>query len=58
MDRENVAKRQSFRFKCLDSVTVIWILAYLRDAIDFEWIMDAARQLEENTNKYTAAEEK
>lgn len=55
IDRNNVSVRQAFWFKHLDPVTIVWILTYLRDAIDFEWIMDAAGELDSGT-KYSTAD--
>ena len=48
MDRNNAVLRQDFWFDNLDAVAIFWLLAYVRDAIDFEWLFDAAGHLNAN----------
>lgn len=56
VDRSSESARQAFRFSGLSYVAVVWILKYLRDAIDFEWLIEAADHTAKLPGRYTQVE--
>ena len=56
VDRNSESARQAFWFSGLSRVAVVWILKYLRDAIDFEWLIEAADHAAGLQGRYTQAE--
>jgi hypothetical protein len=52
LDREDESAQHGFWFGELDRITVVWIVKYLRDTLDFEWLVEAADHFNSVPGRY------
>jgi hypothetical protein len=56
LNRASESDRQAFWFAGLNRITVVWLLKYIRDALDFEWLVEAADLHASVPGRYTVAD--